>query len=317
MKRIIVTGANGFVGANLVRHLLGAGHAVHVLVRPQDHFWRLDDIRSSIQIHEIDVRDEAGVTRSIRKIKPDWVFHLAVHGAYSWQMDLREMIQTNVGGTVNLLEACADVGIEAFVNTGSSSEYGFKSYAPGEGDWIDPNSHYAVTKAFATHYCRQTARARDLAVSTLRLYSVYGPYEDPRRLFPTLICHGLAGTLPPLASRTIARDYVHVSDVCSAYVRAASQAAKGEVYNVGTGLQTSLADLVALARSVMGIVEEPRWGTFPDREWDSTVWLADVRKIEADLGWKAALDLRAGLAETVEWFRSTPHHDLTYAVSRS
>jgi dolichol-phosphate mannosyltransferase len=89
------------------------------------------------------------------------------------------------------------------------------------------------------------------------------------------------------------------------------------VYNVGTGRQTSLADLVALARSVMGIAEEPRWGTFPDREWDSTVWLADVRKIEAELGWKAALDLRAGLAETVEWFRSTPHHEATYAVSRS
>jgi nucleoside-diphosphate-sugar epimerase len=266
-----------------------------------------------VQRHALDIADDAAVRAAIARVRPEWVFHLAVHGAYSWQTDLRRMIDTNVVGTVNVLEACVGRDVEAFVNTGSSSEYGFKAYPPAESDFIDPNSYYALTKAFATHYCRYTALSRDLAVSTLRLYSVYGPFEDPGRLFPALICHGLRGALPPLVSPTVARDYVHVDDVCEAYVRVASSGARGEVYNVGTGRQTSMADLVELARSIMGIAEQPKWGSMPDRAWDSNVWMGDVRKLEAALGWRPALALRDGRAKTIDWFRTTPHRAIEYA----
>src|SRR6266511_2452521 len=280
-KRALVTGAGGFVGANLVRHLLKAGHEVHACVRPQDHVWRLEELGAAVHNHAIDIVDNDAVCAAIMRVRPEWVFHLAVHGAYSWQTDLRRMVETNVVGTVNVLEASAAAGVEAFVNTGSSSEYGFKAHPPSESDFIDPNSYCAVTKAFATHYCRYTALAKGLTVSALRRYSVYGPFEDPHRLFPTLICHGLRGVLPPLVSPAVARDYVHVDDVCEAYVRAASSGTRGEVYNVGTGIQTPLAELVELTRAIMAIADEPKWGTMPDRAWDSNVWVGDVRKLES------------------------------------
>src|SRR5205085_63861 len=137
--------------------------------------------------------------------------------------DLRRMIQTNLLGTVNLVEACIAAGCAAIVNTGSSSEYGFKDHAPTETEWLEPNSHYAVTKASATLFCHYTAQHWEGLLPTLRLYSVYGPYEEPSRLLPTVILHGLQNRLPPLVNPEIARDYIAVDDVCDAYLLAATQ----------------------------------------------------------------------------------------------
>ena len=110
------------------------------------------------------------------------------------------MLAVNMLGTVNLLTACLEVGFTGFVHTGSSSEYGFKDHAPREDEYLEPNSDYAVTKAAATLYCRQIAVDRGVNVTTLRLYSAYGPWEEPTRLVPTLIAKGLGGEIPELVS---------------------------------------------------------------------------------------------------------------------
>ena len=200
MKRALVTGAAGFVGANLARRLLHEGHEVHLLVRPAAPTWRLDDLRSHFQFHEAVLEDAGAVAAIVRRVRPEWVFHLAAHGAYSSQNDWLRMVQTNIVGAMALVEACLQTGFEAFVNTGSSSEYGFKDHAPAEGEWLEPNSHYAVTKASATLFCRHTAQRHGVQMPTLRLYSAYGPWEDPARLIPTLLVHGMHGALPPLAN---------------------------------------------------------------------------------------------------------------------
>ena len=105
---------------------------------------------------------------------------------------------------VTLLDACAAMGVEAYVQTGSSSEYGFKDHPAREDEAIEPNSHYAITKAAATHYAQFTSRQRGLHAVTLRLYSVYGPYEEPSRLIPTLLVSGFERRLPPLVSPAVA-----------------------------------------------------------------------------------------------------------------
>jgi len=105
MKRVAVTGAAGFVGANLTRRLLQDGHEVHLLIRPDHAMWRIDDIRDDVRMHTADLGDRQRVEDAIREIKPDWVFHLAAHGAYSWQTDLSEIVRTNILGTVNVAEA--------------------------------------------------------------------------------------------------------------------------------------------------------------------------------------------------------------------
>jgi nucleoside-diphosphate-sugar epimerase len=307
MKRVAVTGAAGFVGANLTRRLLQDGHEVHLLIRPDHAMWRIDDIRSDVRMHTADLGDRQRVEDAILEVKPDWVFHLAAHGAYSWQTDLSEIVRTNILGTVNVAEASAKAGVETLVNTGSSSEYGYKDHAPSENEVVEPNSHYAVTKATATMFCRFTAQKCGIRMPTLRLYSVYGPYEEPRRLVPSLLVKGLQSRLPPLANPATARDYVYVADVIDAYVLAATTNISdlGAVFNVGTGIQTTLYDIVGLTRELLAVTDVPSWGSLPDRTWDTTIWRADPTRINTELGWSPRYDVRAGLAETIEWFRSS------------
>ena len=308
MKRVIVTGATGFVGANLARRLLRDGHEVHLLVRPNYQPWRIDEIRSDVRFHELHLHGAEAVARVVSQIRPDWVFHLAVHGAYSWQTDWEQMVQTNVQCTMSLVSACLKTGFEAFVNTGSSSEYGIKDHAPAESELLEPNSHYAVTKAAATMFCRHAAQSRQVHLPTLRLYSVFGPYEEPGRLLPALIMHGLKGELPPLADPNVARDFVYVDDVVEAYLLAASVRTSewGPIYNLGTGVQTTLRDAVEVARRVLSISAEPVWNTAPNRSWDASVWVCDNRKIRAQLGWQPRSTFAEGFRLMVDWFRGGP-----------
>jgi dolichol-phosphate mannosyltransferase len=282
-KRTLITGAGGFVGANLVRRLLADGADVVAVVRPGGDPWRLAGL--DVELVEADVREPLPDGFAV-------VYHLAAHGSYSWQQDEDVIRETNVRGTQNALAAG-----ERVVVAGSSSEYGLKPYAPDEDEPLEPNSPYAATKAEAT----ALATARGGVV--LRLYSAYGPWEEPDRLIPTLLARGLAGELPPLVSARVARDFVHVDDACEAFARAA-KAEPGRVYNVGSGRQTTVAEVVELARRLLDLDVEPQWGSMPDRAWDTETWLANPERIRRELGWEARIDLQDGLARTLAWLRS-------------
>ena len=315
MKRAIVTGATGFVGANLARRLLHDGHEVHLLVRPEYQAWRIADIQPHVHVHEVQLTDSDAVLPLMHRIKPDWIFHLAAYGAYSSQTNVKQMLATNITATATLVEACLETGFESFINTGSSSEYGFKDHPPTEEDWLDPNSYYAVTKASATMFCRYTARSRGVSIPTLRLYSVYGPFEEPTRLIPTLIMRGLASEFPPLVNPETARDYVYVDDVMDAYLLAATHPGQdlGAVYNVGTGIQTSLREVVDVARDVLNITTEAQWGTMPGRIWDTSVWVADPHAIKETLDWTPQYSFESGFRRTVEWLQENPDMQQFYA----
>src|SRR5437588_1238611 len=178
-RRVLVTGGLGFVGANLVRRLVAEGHRPSLLVRPGQDRWRLAGVEDRVTWCEAELDDPGSVGRLVAGVAPEWVFHLAAHGAYSWQNDPLAILRANVMGTACLVEACLAAGFEAFVNTGSSSEYGLKDHPPSEDEAPAPNSRYAVGKAAATLYCTQAAMAAGAPITTLRLYSVYGPWEDP------------------------------------------------------------------------------------------------------------------------------------------
>jgi nucleoside-diphosphate-sugar epimerase len=318
MKRSIVTGGTGFVGANLARRLITAGQEVHLLVRPRHASWRIEEIKKDVKLHEVDLRNGDAVESAVSAIRPEWIFHLAAHGAYSSQTDARSMVLTNIAGTMNLVQSCLKTGFEAFVNTGTSSEYGFKAHAPSEAEPLEPNSDYAVTKASATLYCRHTAQKQKVNLSTLRLYSVYGAYEEPARLMPALIMNGLEGYWPPLADPEAAHDFVFVDDVCDAYLLAATQTGNehGAIYNVGTGQQTSLREVVEVARRVLAIKAEPVWNSMQGRAWDTVHWAANNEKIRRELGWHARYTFEQGFERTLQWFRENPEIQKLYKQLR-
>lgn len=256
----------------------------------------------------MDILDLEVVKGALARVAPTWVFHVAARGGYSWQNEADDVLRANVLGTANLLAACAASGVEVVVNTGSSSEYGAKAHAPREDERLEPNSVYAVGKAAATMLSALRESAGEARVVTLRLYSVYGPYEEPGRLVPTLAAFGIEARLPPLVSPEVARDFVFIDDVVDAYIAAASVPADevGAIFNVGTGSQTTLAEAVDVARRLLGIVEAPRWGAMEKRAWDTGTWVADPAKIERDLGWRARVSFEEGFGRVVDWLRERP-----------
>lgn len=311
-RRALVTGAAGFVGSVLVRRLLEDGHDVHAVVRPPraagEHAppWRLRGV--DLPIVPVELADEPAVRDLVERTRPDWIFHLAAHGAYPTQVAVGRMIETNVLGTIHLVASCVREGFDAFVNTGSSSEYGFTNHAPREEEPAEPRNDYAVTKLTATLYCRAVARREGVHLPTLRLYSVYGPFEEPSRFVPSLAVHGIDGRLPPLVEPSIARDFVFVDDVVDAYLLAASRRGSepGAVFNVGTGRQLTIADAVDVARKSLDIPSEPQWKSMPNRSWDTTSWVANPDKIRREIGWTARTTFEEGFPTFVDWLREDP-----------
>jgi dolichol-phosphate mannosyltransferase len=316
MKRVLITGGTGFVGANLARRVLRDGHEIHLMVRPSRPFWRLDEIAADVRLHQADLEDREAVRSVVSEVKPDWVFHLAAYGAYPTQTGFERMVATNLTGSVALLDACRESEVEAFVQTGSSSEYGYKDHRASEDELLQPNSHYAITKAAATHYCQFAARTTGLNAVTLRLYSVYGPYEEPARFIPTLIVHGLRGRLPPLVSPSTARDFVYVEDAVDAMLRvaAAPPVERGTVLNVCSGSQTTLASAVAIARRLMQIPADPAWSSMSARSWDTDIWVGSPAAAEREIGWRARFDFETGMQHTIDWFRHHPEWLRFYAA---
>jgi UDP-glucose 4-epimerase len=299
-----VTGAAGFVGANLVHRLVADGHEVFAILQPTTDTWRLDGL-GDVQRIEGDIAHGEDMERAFTRARPEWIFHLAAHGAYSFQTDTVAMAHSNVVGMATILAAAERHGCTVAINTGTSSEYGDCDHAPGEDEPPRPNSDYAATKAAATWLC-QRARTRGVPVTTLRLYSAYGPFEEERRLIPTLVRAALAGTLPPLAAPTIVRDYVYIGDVIDAYIAAASAPGQSTIYNVASGIQTSLADLVTKTTDAFSLGVEPVWGGYPQRAWDTRVWVGDPTLIQGELGWRATTGISEGLTRTAEWLAAHP-----------
>jgi nucleoside-diphosphate-sugar epimerase len=312
MSRVFVTGAGGFVGANLARRLLADGHDVVAAIHARGDDWRLSDLSSEIRCIQLDVRDQDAVSTAFRRERPETIFHLAANGAYSWQQQREVIFATNLAGTVNVLQAGLRHGSARFVLAGTSSEYGYRDHAPREDEAPEPNSDYAVAKAAATLYAGHVGRTEAIGVSILRLYSVYGPWEEPGRLLPALVVAGRSAMLPPLASPEIARDFVYVDDACDAFVRATTSPGNGEIYNVGSGSQTTLAELVEVVRRCLAVEAEPQWNSMAARAWDTGTWVADPTRIRAELGWSAATSLEEGIEAMARWLERSPRFEERY-----
>lgn len=315
-RRVVVSGASGFVGANVARRLLAHGHEVHLLLRPGFRTWRVDALRDRVHLESVDLAERERLARWLRDVRPHWVMHLAAHGAYPTQTDLPLMIRTNVEGTANLLFGALEAGCEAFVNSGSSSEYGVKGRPPREDALLEPNSDYAVTKASATLLCRSVARREGIHAPTLRLYSIYGPWEEPSRLWPTLIREALRGSLPELVQPDTARDFCWVEDAVDAYLLAARRGVEPDgIYNVGTGRQTTVGELVDLVRRRFELEVEPAWGRYPARSWDTSSWCADPSRLLSQ-GWGPPLTVPEGLERFVQWVEQNAEDHPCYVPAR-
>lgn len=304
-ERFLVTGASGFVGSGVARKLATLGCEVHVLVRPEADAWRLEGVENEIHWHFADLTDGERVREIVAAAAPTVIYHFATHGAYPNQTDADRIILTGVFGTWNLLKACAAVDYKLFVNIGSSSEYGSKEFAMRETDALAPRSYYAVAKCAQTLVSEQTALAEGRPINTLRLFSVYGPYEEPSRLVPAVVERCLERSELDLVSPDTARDFIYIDDVVDACLQIGQLSLqRGEVFNVGTGTQSTVRDVVNAAVEAAHAKVKINWGRMGARPWDTNTWVADVSKARRVLKWSAVTSLAEGIAKTVEWRRA-------------
>ena len=302
---ILVLGAGGFVGANLLRRLLKYREDVFGVVRTLPA-WRLDGIDRR-HILEADLIDLAATRNLVANVRPSTIFDCIAYGAYSFETDQELIYRTNFTALVQLMELLADTGFTAFVHAGSSSEYGTNSAGPLEEASLQPNSHYSVSKVAASNYISYVGNIRRLPVLNLQLYSVYGPLEDLSRLIPNLVAKGLKGAFPPLVDPNTSRDFVYIDDVCDAFVQAAARLTPdiyGQAFNIGTGRATTIREVAKVAGDVFAIRAEPIFGSMAGRSWDLPDWYAAPGKAERLLNWTAKTDLATGLKLTSEWVRS-------------
>ena len=300
----LITGAAGFVGSCLTRRLVKMGCKVHAFVPLEGDLWRIKDLLPSLSLHRGDITDETFIQNLITQISPSIIYHLAVHGAYSSQGDAKRILMTNVLGTWNLLGALEKKSYKLFVNTGSSSEYGFKQKPMQENDLTEPNSYYAVAKTAQTMLCQYTAKSQTKPIVTFRLFSVYGPYEEPSRLVPTIIRRCLQGEPLEMANPLTARDFIFVEDVVEAFLNVQGLLGlSGEILNIGTGRQTTLKEIASTVLDVAGSSVDVHWHAIDDRCWDTSIWVGDVDNVQKILGWQAKTSLRDGLNQTMEWIK--------------
>jgi polyisoprenyl-phosphate glycosyltransferase len=302
---IVVLGAGGFVGANLLRQLLKHREDVFGVVRSLPA-WRLEGIDRR-HILEADLIDLAAARNLVTNVRPRTIFNCVAYGAYSFETDFDLIYRTNFSALVQLVELLAETDLAAFIHAGSSSEYGTKSAGPLEEESLQPNSHYSVSKASASNYIAYAGKIRRIPIVNLRLYSVYGPLEDTSRLIPNLVAKGLKGAFPPLVDPNTSRDFIYIDDVCDAFIQAAARLTPdiyGEAVNIGTGQITTIRQLAKIAADVFAIGEEPVFGSMAGRSWDLPDWYAAPGKAERLLNWTAKTDLATGLKLTSEWVRS-------------
>jgi nucleoside-diphosphate-sugar epimerase/glycosyltransferase involved in cell wall biosynthesis len=302
---IWVVGASGFVGAKLFFSLARIRSDVFAVSDLIESSWRL--LHSSFRNRiACDITRMWDVNAAIRKNRPRTIFNLAAYGAYERQSAVAQIHTVNYIGTLNLITALRDTGCDAFVQAGTSSEYGLNCAGPTESAPLEPNSNYAVSKVATSYLIRYYGRVESFPCTHLRIYSVYGPWEERDRLVPRLISFGLQGRYPPLVDPHISRDFIYVDDCTIAFVRAAlttCRSAPGEVLNIATGLRTSLGEIAQRVRALFDIPEEPEFGSMPNRRWDLSNWFGDPRLAHEKLGWIHRHSLDQGLLLTAEWER--------------
>ena len=302
---ILITGATGFVGANLVRFFISKGSKVNIIIRKSSNIWRIKDIIHKTNTFYVDLRDRVKLRKIIQKIKPKSIFHLATYGAYSYQSDLELIKSTILNGTINLLNECKKFKFNIFLNSGSSSEYGFKKNKMSENTLLEPNSHYAVFKSAVTLLCQYEAVTNKLPIITVRPFHVYGQFEEPLRLIPTVIKNLLNNKSSKLVSSNIARDMIFIDDVINLYLLIASKPRiKGDIFNVGSGKQRTIAEIYSELCNITKVKIKPAWNTMKNRSWDQVNWRADMTSVKKIFRWKPKNSLKMGLTKTVDWYRN-------------
>ena len=313
-KKILVTGAGGFIGSHLVEKLLEEGCKVRAFVHYNSfNRWGWIDSFSTEKLEKIeifsgDIRDPNGVREAVKGV--DIVFHLAALIGIPFSYHSPDSyVDTNIKGTLNILQACRDLGVEKVLVTSTSEVYGTARYVPiDENHPRQPQSPYSATKIAADCLAESFYRSFDLPVVIVRPFNTYGPRQSARAVIPTIITQLLIGKKEiKLGALHPTRDLVFVKDTVNGFIEVAkSDKTIGEEINIATGEEISIGDLAKKLISMINpkakiVVEEMR---LRPKKSEVERLLGSNDKIKKLTGWKPQHNLEEGLRITIEWFKN-------------
>jgi len=309
-KTILVTGAGGFIGSHLAERLAREGAQVRAFVRYNSRNDRglLEtlpyDLQAKITVIMGDLRDANAVRDALQDVEV--VFHLGaiIPIPYSY-MHPREVAETNILGTLNVLLAAKELATPRVIHTSTSEVYGTAQYLPiDEKHPLVAQSPYAATKIAADKLVQSFHRAYDLPVVTIRPFNTYGPRQSARAIIPTIITQALTSDEILLGSMRPRRDLTYVTDTVQGFLLGATRdGLEGETLNLGTGQDISMGDLVELILRTMDKHAEVVFDASRIRPHQSEVeqLLADNSKARLLLGWRPTVELAEGIRKTVQW----------------
>lgn len=311
MKEILVTGAGGFIGSQLCETLVSKGYKVRAMVRYSSRgCWGwLDNspCKKRIEVVSGDIRNYDSVKASIEGV--DMVFHLAalIGIPYSYQTP-ESYVDTNVTGTLNLLQAARELKVKKVICVSTSEIYGTAQFIPiSELHSVNPQSPYAASKAAADFMALSFYRSFGTPVTIIRPFNTYGPRQSARAIIPTIITQILGGSKSVrLGFVNSTRDFTFVNDTIEGFIKAGeSTNSTGEVINIGSNSEIMIKDLVHLIAKLLGKKVSITTDDIRMRPVRSEVkrLKADISKAKKLLNWTPGYTLESGLHETIRWFR--------------
>ncbi|MDQ6859763.1 MAG: GDP-mannose 4,6-dehydratase [Verrucomicrobiota bacterium] len=312
--RTLVTGGAGFIGSHLVEKLLAAGHEVSILDDFNDYYdprikrANIAGVAKDIRIHELDLRDAPAVTKLFQAERFDAVAHLAARAGVRPSIQSPELYyETNVRGTLNLLEASRITGMKRFIFASSSSVYGVSKVVPFSEDLHleQTISPYAATKLGGEFLCSTYSHLYGIRVVALRFFTVYGSRQRPDlaiHQFTRRIYDG--ESINQFGDGTTRRDYTYVDDIIQG-VMAAFQYERSmfDIFNLGESQTIQLRELIVAIEQALG--RQAKINQMPEQPGDVPLTCADISKAKQLLGYKPRTPLSVGLPRFVDWFLET------------
>ena len=312
--RTLVTGGAGFIGSHLVEKLLGAGHEVSILDDFNDFYdpaikrANLAGVADQVRIHVADLRDSQAVKALFHREKFDVIVHLAARAGVRPSIGNPQLYyDVNVGGTLHLLEAARQTGIERFIFASSSSVYGVSKVVPFSEDLhlTQTISPYAATKIGAEFLCSTYSHLYNMRVVALRFFTVYGARQRPDlaiHQFTRRIYNG--EPIDQFGDGTTRRDYTYIDDIIQGVTAALKyEGPLFDIFNLGESETIELSALIAEIERALG--RKAQVNRLPEQPGDVPITCADISKARRLLGYNPTTPLREGLPKFVEWFLST------------
>ncbi|MBF0183141.1 MAG: NAD(P)-dependent oxidoreductase [Magnetococcales bacterium] len=302
---VLVTGASGIVGANLVHRLAAEGVRAHLTVRPQSDLARLRTVMDAVVLHTCDLTDREQVHALLQRLRPATIFHLASTFFNPPTLSAEEHYRVNLLAMLTILEALREQPTVRFIWTGTAGAYDSGSLLT-ESAPLRPGSLYGCSKAAASQLSQVWARLYAIPTVELRLFTPYGPWERRHRLIPHVILSALAGQEVRIGDGRQQRDFVYMQDVVEALLLAASKPLPaGAVFNICSGEPRSLREVVSTILELMGNPVPLQVGVFPPRADEIWEISGDNQAAANELAWRPQVTLQEGLQQTIAWFR---HH---------